>query len=272
MRIVEHVATALPLVIVRQRALFVEMVRREIAARYRGSMLGVFWALAAPLMMLAVFTFVFSTIFIARWGKLEGDHSMFALMLFPGIVIYGFFAEVMGRAPGVVVAQPNYVKKIVFPVEMLPAVAVASAGVQAAIGLLIVIVFKLLLTGSLPVTALWLPVVLLPFFVFLLGLAWLLAFLGVFLRDTAQVTGVIATAFMFLSPVFYPLEALPLTWRDWAAVNPLTLIIEDVRNVLIVGKAPDFAGLASYLVLAGIFASMALYGFRRFRKGFADVL
>jgi lipopolysaccharide transport system permease protein len=266
------VAIALPIAAFRHWGLFIELARREIELRYRGSMLGVIWSLIAPVLMLAVFTFVFSTVFEARWGLATGDRSYFALMLFPGMIVYGFFAEVMGRAPGVIVAQPNYVRKIVFPVAMLPTVAVASAGFQALIGLLVVVVFKLLLTGSVPPTALWLPLVLLPFVIFLLGIGWLLGSLGVYLRDIGQVTAVIATAFMFLSPVFYPVESLPLQWRAWTTFNPLTLIIEDTRKVLILGTSPDFGSLAVYFALAVAFATFALYWFQRSRKGFADVL
>jgi homopolymeric O-antigen transport system permease protein len=268
----EHVASALPVAAFRHRGLFIELVRREIELRYRGSMFGVIWSLIAPVLMLAVFTFVFSTVFEARWGRAAGDHGFFALMLFPGMIIYGFFAEVMARAPGVIVAQPNYVRKIVFPVAMLPAVAVASAGFQALIGLVVVVVFELILTGSVPPTALWLPLILLPFVIFLFGIGWLLSSLGVYLRDIAQVTGVIATAFMFLSPVFYPVDSLPVQWRAWTAFNPLTLIIEDTRKVLILGQSPDFASLAMYCALAVAFAASTLYWFQRTRKGFADVL
>jgi lipopolysaccharide transport system permease protein len=272
LRIAEHLATAVPWVILRRRELFFEMVGREIAGRYRGSMMGALWAIAGPLLMLGVFTFVFTAVFAARWGKLEGDPSLFALMLFPGLILYGCFAEVMGRSPAAIVSQPNFVRKVVFPIEMLPAVGVASAGAQAAIGLAVVIAFKFALTGNVPLTAVWLPLVLLPFAIFLCALGWLLAFLGVYLRDIAQVTGVIATAFMFLSPVFYPIEALPEEWRAWAALNPLTLIIEETRKVLILGESPDLAGLAAYGAIATVFAGASLYVFRRARKGFADVL
>jgi lipopolysaccharide transport system permease protein len=172
----------------------------------------------------------------------------------------------------VIVAQPNYVRKIVFPVAMLPTVAVASAGFQALIGLAVVVVFEMILTGSVPSTALWLPLILLPFVIFLFGIGWLLSSLGVYLRDIGQVTGVIATAFMFLSPVFYPVESLPPQWRGWTAFNPLTLIIEETRKVLILGTSPDFASLAAYWALAVVFAAFTLYWFQRSRKGFADVL
>jgi len=271
-RVVDHLAIAWPLELIRQRGLFVELVRREVESRYRGSVLGVFWSFAAPILLLAVFTFVFSTVFEARWGRAVGDRSLFALMLFPGLILYSLFAEVLGRSPGVIVAQPNYVRKVVFPLEMLPAIAVVSASVHAVIGLGIVVLFKLIATGGVPVTTLWLPIIVIPYIVMLCGLAWLLAALGVYLRDIGQITSVVSTAIMFLSPVFYPIEALPVDWRPWTNLSPLTLVIEQARQVMIVGEAPDFTAIAVYAALAGAFAAAALYLFQRARKGFADVL
>lgn len=272
MRLVDHLAIAWPFELIRQRGLFVELVRREVESRYRGSVLGVFWSFAAPILLLGVFTFVFSTVFEARWGRAVGDRTLFALMLFPGLILYTLFAEVLGRSPGVIVAQPNYVRKIVFPLEMLPAIAVVSAGVHALIGLVIVVIFKLIATGSIPLTALWLPVIVVPYLVMLCGIAWLLSALGVYLRDIGQVTGVVSTAIMFLSPVFYPVEALPSDWQPWTNLSPLTLIIEQARQVLIVGESPDLAALGLYATLAAAFAAVALYLFQRARKGFGDVL
>jgi lipopolysaccharide transport system permease protein len=269
---VEHLRAAIPIALFRHRPLLLQLIRREIESRYRGSMLGVLWSFVTPVLMLAVFTFVFSTVFQAKWGNDVGDRAHFALMLFPGMVLYAFFSEIITRAPGLIVANPNYVKKIVFPLELLSAIAVGSALFQACMGLLVVAAFAVALNGSLPGTAWSLPLVLAPFVIMLVGLGWLLSSLGVYLRDLGQLTGVLATGLMFLSPVFYPLEALPPAWRSWAHLNPLTLILEQTRAVLLLGQRPDVAALAVYAVGATTFAAAALYWFQRSRKGFADVL
>jgi lipopolysaccharide transport system permease protein len=268
----DHLRATIPSALVRNRQLLVQLVVREIASRYRGSALGTLWALLTPLLMLGVFTFVFTTAFQARWGTAVADRSNFALMLFPGLVLYGMFSEVLTRAPGLIVANPSYVRKIVFPLEILPAVAVGSALFQALVGFLVVLVFRVALTGSFPWTVIWLPVVLAPFVVVLLGIGWLLSALGVYLRDLAQVTGVLATVLMFLSPVFYPAEALPPEWRPLLQLSPLTEILDQTRRTLVAGTAPDPARLFVYAALAIAFAAASLYLFQRSRKGFADVL
>jgi lipopolysaccharide transport system permease protein len=272
MTLSQHLQFAMPRALFRHRDLLLQLVKREVEARYRGSVLGLLWSFAIPLLMLAVFTFVFSAVFQMRWGKETGDRAEFALMLFPGMVLHGLFAEVLGRAPGLIVSNPNYVKKIIFPLEILPAVAVGSALFQAVVGLLAVVAFQLFLRGSIPLTILWTPVVLAPFVVLLLGVAWLLSSLGVYLRDLAQLSGVVATILMFMSPVFYPIDALPVAWRGWVYASPLTLILEQTRGAMLLGRAPDPASLAAYAFACTLFAGLALYWFNRTRKGFADVL
>lgn len=272
MTLIEHLRAALPVNLVRDRTLLLQLVRREVEARYRGSFFGILWSLATPVLMLAVFTFVFSTVFTVRWGVEAPDRAHFALMLFPGMVLNAFFAEVLTRAPTMIVANPNYVKKIVFPLDLLPAVAVGSALVQALLGLLVLAVFQLVLRGSIPATGAWVPAVLAPFVVVLLGLGWLLASLGVYVRDLGHVTGVAATVLMFMSPVFYPVEALPPEWRSVVHLSPLTLPIEQTRAVLLLGREPDFAALGTYTLAAIVFAATSFYWFQRTRKGFADVL
>jgi lipopolysaccharide transport system permease protein len=249
-----------------------ELTQREIEARYRGSVLGILWSFVVPLLMLAIFTFVFSVVFKARWGQEVTDPSLFALMLFPGMVLHGLLVDVLTRSPTLVVANPNYVKRIVFPLEVLPLVAVGSALFQALVGLVAVALFKLILTGGIPATVLWLPFVVVPFVIFLAGLAWLLSSLGVYVRDLHQMTGVVSTALMFLSPVFYPVDALPQPWRPWIEFNPLTLVLEQTRAVLVFGRAPNLVALGGYSVLACAFAAASLYWFQRTRKGFADVV
>lgn len=255
-------------------ALIRSLIRRDIVGRYRGSGLGLLWSLIAPLFMLAVYTFVFGTVFGARWtpGQTTSSTTEFAIVLFAGLIVFQLFSEVILRAPTLVLSNVNYVKKVVFPLEILPVVALGSALFHAAVSLVVLVAALLIAHGQIALTAILLPLVLLPLLLVILGLAWLLASLGVFVRDITQILGMLVTALMFLSPVFFPLSALPEWIRPWLAFNPLTLPIEQTRDVLIWGQAPDFAALAVYAVLAVVVAAAGLRWFQLTRKGFADVL
>ena len=255
-------------------SLLSRLVRREVAGRYRGSLLGMSWSFLTPLFMLAVYTLVFSSVFKVKWGVAieNAGTGTFALMLFAGLIIHGLFAEVASAAPEIILANPNYVKKVVFPLHILPMVTVGAALFHALVSIGVLFAFELLVLGRIPPTALLLPVVLAPFIPLLLGVGWLLASLGVFLRDIRQIVGPVITAMLFLSPVFFPLQAAPEALRPFLMLNPLTLIIVNVRKVLVYGQWPDFGQLALYGVVTGLFALAALWWFRKTQAGFADVL
>lgn len=252
------------------------MIRRDIAARYRGSVFGVLWSLFTPLLMLAVYTFVFGTVFRARGWAVEGEGlgtTSFALILFSGLIPFTLFAEVVGKAPRLVVGNRNYVKKVVFPIEILPMVSMGAALVQTAISFGVLILFLLVSNGELPWTLPLLPVVLAPFIVMTLGLCWILAALGVYLRDISQILPPILSGTMFLSAIFYPLSALPEKAQLVLLFgNPLVFPIEQVRDVLIYGIQPDWAGMALYSLAALVVARLGYSFFQKTRKGFADVL
>ncbi|MBL8262734.1 MAG: ABC transporter permease [Xanthomonadaceae bacterium] len=258
----------------RERKLAMQLIRREVLGRYRGSLMGVAWSFLHPLIMLAVYTFVFSVVFEAKWpGALEGQgKARFALLLFVGVIAHGLIAEAITKAPTLVVSNANYVKKVVFPLEMLGWSLVGSAVFHAAIGLLILLLAKWGLEGWVPLTALWLPVVLLPLVLMALGLAWFLAALGVFVRDIAQVSGVAATVLMFLAPVFYPITALPEHYRHWLYLNPLTVAVEQSRAVLFANVAPDASMLVPYYAVGVLMMCLGYAWFQKSRRGFADVL
>jgi len=255
-----------------QRELVGELVRGEVVGRYRGSMLGILWSLATPLLLLAVFTFVFGTIFQARWGKAAAAQGDYALLLFPGILLHGLLAETITRAPGLVTAVPNYVKKVVFPLELLPLVSVATAVFHAFVGFVVLAGALIVLRGGLPASAIAVPVIVAPYVVLLLGVAWFLASLGVYLRDIAHVTGLVSMLFMFLSPVLYPASALPEPYRFWLGLNPLTLPLEQTRAALMAGQWPAWGALALYTVIALAVAAAGYWWFQKSRKGFADVI
>ena len=257
----------------RNRQLIVQMTRREVAGRYKGSALGLAWSFFNPVFMLAVYTFVFSVIFKARWGVgSEESKTQFAVVLFVGMIVHGLFAEVLNRAPGLILSNVNYVKKVVFPLEILPVISMGAALFHSVISLGVLLIAFVIFNGYLHWTVVFIPLVLLPLVILTLGLAWMLASLGVFLRDVGQTIGIITTVMMFLAPVFYPVTALPEEFRPWLMANPLTFIIEQAREVLIWGHLPDWFGLGVYALAATAVAWMGYAWFQKTRKGFADVL
>ena len=257
----------------RNRQLIAQMTRREVAGRYKGSALGLAWSFFNPVFMLAVYTFVFSVVFKARWG-LDGDESktQFAVVLFVGLIVSGLFSEVMNRAPGLILANVNYVKKVIFPLDVLPVVSMGAALFHSAISLGVLLVAFFLFNGYLHWTAILMPLILLPFAVLTLGLAWMLASLGVFLRDVGQTVGIVTTVMTFLAPVFYPVSAVPEKFRTWLMANPMTFIVGQAREVLIWGHLPDWLGLGIYAMVATAVAWLGYAWFQKTRKGFADVL
>jgi lipopolysaccharide transport system permease protein len=260
--------------VTRHFSLTAQLIRREIVGRYRGSVLGILWSLLTPLFMLAVFTFVFGTVFKARWTGTSENASVgeFAVILFTGLIVFQLFAEVVNRAPGLILANQNFVKKIVFPLEILVPVALGSALFHAAISFAILLTFIYAIHGMIPWTALLLPVVLTPFCLMILGLSWFLASLGTYVRDIGQILGTLVTALMFLSPIFFPLSALPDWLQPYLLINPVALPVTQAREVLIFGALPDFAALGVYTFVAAAIAWLGYQFFQKTRKGFADVL
>ena len=257
----------------RNRQLIWQMTQREVVGRYRGSFMGLAWSFFHPLFMLCVYTFVFSVVFKMKWGiGSEESKASFAITLFVGMIIHGLFAECVNRAPGLILSNVNYVKKVVFPLEILPMVAMSSALFQAIVSVMVLLAAFFTMNGYLHWTVLLLPAVVLPLTIATLGFAWFLASLGVFARDIGQITGIITTVMMFLAPVFYPVSALPKEYQPLIMANPLTFIIEQARDVLLGGRLPDWHGLAIYSLISITFAWAGFWWFQKTRKGFADVL
>jgi lipopolysaccharide transport system permease protein len=257
----------------RNRQLIVQMTKREVVGRYQGSALGLVWSFLNPVFMLAVYTFVFSVVFKARWGVgSEESKTQFAVVLFVGMIVHGLFAEVLNRAPGLILSNVNYVKKVVFPLEILPVVSMGAALFHSLISLGVLLIAFVLFNGHLHWTTVLVPLVFLPLVILTLGLAWMLASLGVFLRDVGQTIGIITTIMLFLAPVFYPVTALPEEMRPWIMANPLTFIIEQAREVLIWGRMPGWIGLGCYTAVAVALTWAGFAWFQKTRKGFADVL
>lgn len=254
------------------RQLIARMGQREIIGRYKGSAMGLAWSFITPLFMLAIYTFVFSVVFQARWGTSEESKTQFAVVLFAGLIVHTLFSDVINRAPQLVLGNVNYVKKVVFPLEILPVVQLLSATFHALVSVAVLIAAQLVFQGSLPITALLLPVVLLPFLLLTLGLAWCLASLGVFVRDVGQTISLVTSVMLFMSPVFFPVQSLPPALQPWMHLNPLTFVIEQVREVVVWGRLPDWQGLAVYSLASIATAWLGFAWFQKTRKGFADVL
>jgi len=258
--------------LIRHQSLILQLSKREISSRYRGSVMGFFWTLLNPLLMLSIYTLIFGYVFKARWGEMNLGDGGFALTLFCGLIVHSMFAECITRSPVLITSNVNFVKKVVFPIEILPWVTVYAAFFHTLMSLLVLMAFSLIVNGSIPVTALWLPVIFFPYILFLVGCLWLFSALGVFLSDIKQVVGLLTTALLFLSPVFYPISALPESMQSLIYLNPLTLIIEQGREIFLWGNAPNFKLLLIYSLISLGIAIIGFVWFQKSRRGFADVL
>lgn len=256
----------------RNRNLIRSLVMREVIGRYRGSVMGMLWSLINPIFMLAVYTFVFSVVFKARWNSGSDSKTEFALVLFAGLIVFNFFSECLNRAPSLILSNTNYVKKVVFPLEILPWVSIGSALFHSAISLFVWLIAYTVIFGAPHPTVLLIPLVIAPLLLFTVGISWALASLGVFLRDVAQLIGMITTVLMFLSPIFYPATALPEKYRHLLFLNPMTPAIEQARALLYWGTAPDWKVAISYLASSSAIAWLGFAWFQKTRKGFADVI
>ena len=256
----------------RNRALIKALVEREVVGRYRGSFMGILWSFFNPVLMLLVYTFVFSVIFKARWNAGSDSKTEFALVLFAGLMVFNLFSECVNRAPTLIIANANYVKKVVFPLEILPWVSLGSALFHTLVSLGVWILAYVIFFGVPQVTVLLLPLVFLPLVFLIMGVTWSLAALGVYLRDITQFVGILTTILMFLSPIFFPASSLPEKYRGILLLNPLIPIIEETRNVLFWGKTPDMLLLLAYVIATAVIAWLGFAWFQKARKGFADVL
>ena len=258
----------------RHRQLIVQMAKREVIGRYKGSVMGLTWSFFNPVFMLVVYTFVFSEIFKSKWGSGPASDSKteFAVLLFAGMIVQGLFSDMLNRAPALILSNVNYVKKVIFPLEILPIIALVATLFHSLVSMCVLLLAFFIFNGYLNWTIFYVPIVLLPMIILTAGLSWMLSALGVYLRDIGQTIVIITTILMFLSPVFYPITAVPEQFRPIIMANPLTFIIEQVRDVLIWGNQPNWTGLAVYGIISLLVAWSGYSFFQKIRKGFADVL
>lgn len=256
----------------RNHSLILQMTKREVIGRYRGSVLGIAWSFFNPLIMLAVYTVVFSTVFQAKWSIGSDSKTEFALVLFIGMIVHGVLAESMNNSPSLMLRNISYVKKVVFPLEILPWVVMGSTLFHALISVVVWSLFYIVVNHSFQWTVIFLPLVFVPLIAFSLGISWFLASLGVYIRDIGQMTGVLTTILLFMSPIFYPASMLPEPYRTMIYLNPLTFVIEQARDILMWGNLPNWFGMGVAYVVSFTTAWIGFAWFQKTRQGFADVL
>jgi len=258
--------------VIANRDLIYLLIKRDVIGRYRGSVMGLLWSFFNPLLMLAVYTFVFGVVFQASWTGGSESKTEFASVLFAGMLVFGLFSEALNRAPGLILANVNYVKKVVFPLEILPIVALGSAVFHFLIGLLVWLIFHLLFFGGPSLTVFQLPLLIMPLVFMTLGFSWLLASLGVYLKDVGQIVGVVTMVLMFMSPIFYPIEQLPEVYQPFMQLSPLTFVVEQARDTMIWGNNINLVAWCIYSSISVIAAWLGFAWFQKTSKGFADVL
>jgi lipopolysaccharide transport system permease protein len=252
--------------------LILQLTKRQVIGRYKGSAFGLLWSFLNPIILLSIYTFAFSFVFKAKWGIEQESHYDFALILFASLTIFNLFAEVIRESPNLILHQPNFVKKVIFPLDILPIVSVCSALVHTFVSLGIFFVFYFLVHHSIPYTAIFLPAVILPLMLVALGSSYFLSSAGVFIRDIGHFMGHFVTILLFTSPVFFSLERIPPQFRKFLYFNPLVLILEEARGILVFGKPPEWAILALYFAFGAIFTLLGWIWFQRTRKAFADYI
>jgi lipopolysaccharide transport system permease protein len=262
----------------KQRYLIRQFAGREISSRYQGTYLGAVWSLITPLLMLGVYTFVYGVIFKARWmgaapGSTTGDGlASFALAMFSGTLVYSIFSETLNRSCGLIIGVPNFVKKVVFPLQILPLVTLIGSLFQAMVALVVLAIGMIIVTGSIPPTMLLAPVMILPIALFSLGLAWFCSSLGVYVRDIGHGVAIVTQVLFFATPIFYPIEAVPAAYRGVMSLNPLTPMVTVARQALLGQTSIAWDSYALSLAI-GLIVAFAGYGwFQATRRGFADVL
>jgi lipopolysaccharide transport system permease protein len=258
--------------IYRNQYLISQLVIREFKARYSGSFFGFLWSFITPLLILAIYTFVFNSVLHTKWSEGYTTNSQFALILFAGLIIHSLFSDCAVRAPMLIHSHISYVKRVVFPLEVLPLVLVINSFLHACMSLGVLIIFYSILNQSIPWTLIFVPLIILPFLILNLGITMFLSLIGVYVRDMAQAMGVIMTITMFITPIFYPLSALSPELQTISYFNPLTFAIEQMRNFTIFNVGPNWKGLAFYFIFSLIVLYFGFIAFQKARRGFADVL
>jgi len=254
------------------RELIIALIRRDAFGRYRGSFMGVIWSFITPILMLMVYTFVFSSVFKMKWSASSDSNLEFSLIMFSGLIVFNLFSECANRSPGLIISNVSYVKKVIFPLEILSVTMLGSAVIHMSINFTVWLIAYFILFGAPPLTIFLLPIVILPLLLIILGISWFLASLGVYIKDITQFIGMLITILMFLSPIFYPVSSIPESYRSLLQLNPLTQVLENVRGVLFWGNVPNIYSWTQFFIISVLVSWIGYAWFQITRKGFADVL
>jgi lipopolysaccharide transport system permease protein len=250
-----------------------QLAKQNVLGRYKGSGLGGLWSFVTPLFMLTIYTFVFSVIFKARWGTAVGNSRLeFALTIFCGLAVYNIFSESINSSATTIVSNVNYVKKVVFPLEILPVNMVMSALFFGGIWFIILFAGIGIFMHKICLTAICLPLILLPLILFTLGLSWFIASLGVYIRDVVHFIGLALQALFFMTPIFYPITMVPEQYQTILRLNPMTTIIQETRKVILYNKWPDWQLLGIVFIVSLVIFQLGYAWFMTTKRGFADVL
>lgn len=256
----------------KNRNLIKQFTKREIVGRYRGSALGILWSIITPLLMVTIYTFVFSEIFKSRWTPSSDNKVEFALLVFSGLIIFNIFAEILTRAPSLIVGNPNYVKKVIFPLEIFPFVLLGSALFHSIISFIILSCGLYFFMGIFHWTIIFLPLVIVPFLLLLIGLAWILSSLGVYFRDIGHLITLIVQALMLLSPIFYPISSIPKELIGIYQLNPITNVVENIRRIFVWGQFPEWNSFVLFTVISLFIYTLGYCFFCKTKRGFVDVI
>jgi lipopolysaccharide transport system permease protein len=257
----------------RHHELIWQLAKREVQDRYRATYLGLFWSVLTPLVLLVIYTFVFAVVFRARWSDSGPEsRSEFALTMFCGMLLFNLFSEVVNRSPSMVTSNPNYVKRVVFPLEVFVVSGLLSALFNLLVGTGVWLLGMLLLKGIPPLTVFWLPIVLLPVCLTTAGIAWFLASLGVFIRDVSHSIVLVTQVLFFITPVFYSIQRVPQPFRRILEINPLSHSVDDARRVMMHGLSPEWVWWVPTLAASAIIAALGYGFFMKSKRAFADVI
>lgn len=258
--------------IIKNRYLLGQLVKKDIELKYKDSVLGMLWAIIVPMLMIVIYTFVFSIVFRPQWISEQGSRFEFALMMYCGLVAFNMLSDVIGRSSGIIAANVNYVKKVIFPLELLPVMITMTALFNSCVSLVVLVIAKLILTHSISVTLPMVVIVYIPLVIFTIGVSLILASVSVYLKDIASAVSVLITVLMYISPVFFTVDSVPAPYKIVCEINPLTYMIENFRNVVLYGTMPDWKYMLISCVVAVLTAWIGGIVFRRLKEGFADVL
>jgi lipopolysaccharide transport system permease protein len=254
------------------KSLIISLAKKDIISRYRGSMLGILWSFFNPLLMLGLYTFFFRFVFKAKWPDVGDTNADYAVMLFAGLVVHAFASDIISRSAGIISNNSNLVKKVVFPIEIMPWVVLISSMFHTFISLIVLYAFYLFSGGDIIWTNIFIPIVFIPMALLFTGASYFISSVGVYIRDIEQLMGTITTLLLFTSTVFFSIETIPDKIRPLIYLNPITEIVNELRNVLVYGKLPSLLSLSIYSFIGFLVFYLGYLFFIKLKKGFADIL